>query len=50
MKTTVSRPPSQAVSYLKYTQSKSLAWLEKQELGKTITITEVEETIEPNTG
>ncbi|KAF2819824.1 hypothetical protein CC86DRAFT_334939 [Ophiobolus disseminans] len=41
---------SPAISYLKHAQPRSLAWMKKQELGMAITITEVEEVVEPKLG
>ncbi|KAH7091264.1 hypothetical protein FB567DRAFT_269948 [Paraphoma chrysanthemicola] len=41
---------SPSLSYLRNTQPRSLAWMEKQEMGKNLTISEVEEAVEANLG
>ena len=43
-------PLSRAISYLKYGQPRSLYWMKKQEQGKIITVTEVEEAVNLDLG
>lgn len=46
----VALPLPQNLSYLRHNQPKALAWMKSQELGRSITVTEVEEAIDRNLG